>query len=41
MLKVEEGISKLFMDQIENLDYVNLEEIIDIMLEIKQDGEKI
>lgn len=41
MLQLEDNITKMFLDQIKDLNRVNLEEVIEIMIEIKKDDEKI
>lgn len=38
---LEESIARIFLNQIEDLNSVNLEEVVKIMLEMKQDGEKV
>lgn len=41
MVQAEEDMTEIFLKNIGDLSKVNLEEIINIMLEKKQDGEKV
>lgn len=41
MIQVEERIISIFLTEIDNLDNANIEDIVELMAEIKQDGEKV
>lgn len=41
MEELDESIAQMFLKHIEDLNSVNTNEILEIMIQIKQDGEKI